>query len=361
MRQLLQLFESWMQRIFQTPETTFVFLLGAALISLTALIGNLLLPVFISIGISYVMVGLKLRLVRLGLPALLALSISYALFLCLLLLMLFLILPLMIRQVGELASLMPDMYGQLQEFLSTLLVSTPLEEHLDLAALANSFLPKAGTAASQFSASMLGYLGDVLTLGIYLVIVPIMVFFLMKDYDQILKGLIRFLPGEKALAAALWRQIDEMLSNYVRGKVVEIIAVWFVSQIFFMAMGLEYATLLALLTGLSVVVPFVGAMVVTLPVASIALLQWGLTTPFWILLTGYTILQLVDGYILVPLIFSETMKIPPLITIISVLIFGGLWGFWGAFLAIPMTTLIKILLESWPKPDDMVQLEPESS
>ena len=357
MKQLLLLLEAGVYRIFQTPETTFVFLLGIGLVALTLFIGDLLIPVFFSIAISYIMVGFKYRLMRLGLPPVLSLAVSYVLFFSILFFILFVLFPVIIRQLGELAIALPDIFDRIKGLVQGSLMRGDGSSSIDINALINSVLPELTARAAEFSTSMLGYLGNMLTLAIYAVLVPVMVFFLMKDYMRILAGVSRFMPGQKKLAVDLWVQIDQMLSNYMRGKVLEIIVVWLAAQILFSATGLDYAVLLALLTGLSVVVPIVGAMVVTLPVIVIAFMQWDLSLMFWVLAVGYTVLQIVDGYILVPLIFSETMKIHSLIVIISVLIFGGIWGFWGAFLAIPLATLIKILLESWPAPE----LEAEST
>lgn len=358
MKLLRQLLEDWMYRIFQTPETTFVFLFGLVLVSLTFMMGNLLMPVFVGIAISYIMLGLKLRLMRWGMSPLFAFTFSYSLFLCTLLLLLFVVLPVMVSQLGDFAGSLPQMLAQIRELIQGMVAGTTLAQNINLDDIMASLLPQMTNSATEFSAAMLARLGDALTLAVYLVLVPVMVFFFMKDYVLILRGIGRFLPGEKGLAADLWRQIDEMLSNYVRGKVLEIIAVWFASQVLFSLMGLQYATLLALLTGLSVVVPVVGALVVTVPIIVVASLQWGFTVPFWGLTAAYMILQIVDGYILVPLIFAETMKIHAVLVIMSVLIFGGLWGFWGAFMAIPLATLIKILLESWPNPEQQLAHTP---
>ncbi|MGI9344718.1 MAG: AI-2E family transporter [Gammaproteobacteria bacterium] len=351
MKNFLSIIDSWLQRIFQTPETSFVFILGVGLVLLTALIGDLLMPVFISIGIAYVMTGFKNKLQQLGLPYWLAFSLSFAFFMFSLVLALFVILPLMIRQIGELAGTLPEMSEQLQTLIRTNLGSLPISIDLDLETLLNSFLPRATDGAAALSSTLLAQLGNILTLAIYLLLVPVMVLFLMKDYREIIQGILSFIPGQKSLAFDLWTKVDHMLSNYVRGKVLEILIVWIASQILFTVLGLQYAALLALLNALSVIVPIVGVIVITIPVLVIGLLQWGLAGPFFLLLVSYSVLQFLEGYVLAPLIFSEAMKIHSLTVILAVLLFGGLWGFWGAFLAIPLATLIKILLESWPTPE----------
>ena len=89
--------------------------------------------------------------------------------------------------------------------------------------------------------------------------------------------------------------------------------------------------LLAVIVGLSVLIPYIGAVMVTIPVAIIAYFQWGLTSEFAWLLAAYGIIQALDGNVLVPLLFSEVVNLHPVAIILAILVFGGLWGFWGIF------------------------------
>ncbi|KOO09875.1 permease, partial [Vibrio xuii] len=93
--------------------------------------------------------------------------------------------------------------------------------------------------------------------------------------------------------------------------------------------------------GLSVLIPYIGAAAVTVPVAMVGLFQWGLSPDFYWLLLAYGIIQALDGNVLVPVLFSEAVNLHPVAIIIAVLVFGGLWGFWGVFFAIPLATLVK--------------------
>lgn len=70
----------------------------------------------------------------------------------------------------------------------------------------------------------------------------------------------------------------------------------------------------------------------------------------------YSVIQALDGNVLVPLLFSEAVNLHPIAIILSVLVFGGLWGFWGVFFAIPLATLVKALYNAWPRTDDPVSM-----
>ena len=143
--------------------------------------------------------------------------------------------------------------------------------------------------------------------------------------------------------------MDIQLGNYVRGKFWEILVVTAACTPVFGVMGLKYAVLLAILIGLSVLVPYIGAAVVTVPVLLIAYAQWGWTNEFFYLMLAYGIVQGLDGVVLVPLLFSEVVNLHPIQIIVSILLFGGLWGFWGVFFAIPLATLVSATFKAWPR------------
>ncbi|MDX1573118.1 MAG: AI-2E family transporter, partial [Methylophaga sp.] len=99
----------------------------------------------------------------------------------------------------------------------------------------------------------------------------------------------------------------------------------------------------------SVLIPFIGAAVATLPVAAVAGFHFGMTEQFVYVLVAYGILQALDGNVLVPLLFSEAVNLHPVSIILAVLFFGGIWGVWGVFFAIPLATLLKALVFAWPR------------
>ena len=188
----------------------------------------------------------------------------------------------------------------------------------------------------------------IITVLVYLVLVPLMIFFFLKDKVMILSWMGRFLPKERRLVKQVWQEMDTQLGNYVRGKFNEIIIVGGVSYIVFVLLELNYAPLLALIVGLSVLIPYIGATVVTLPIAFVGYFQWGLSSDFAWLMGSYFVIQFLDGNVLVPILFSEAVNLHPVAIIVAILVFGGLWGFWGVFFAIPLATLVKALINVWP-------------
>jgi putative permease len=188
-----------------------------------------------------------------------------------------------------------------------------------------------------------------ITLMVYFILVPLLVFFFLKDKNKIIGWFIQYFPEDRGIADDVWNELDEQISNYVRGKFWEILIIGSVSFVAFSILGLNYAALLAVLVGLSVIIPYIGATVVTIPVFAVAWFQWGWTGEFIYLAITYLVIQALDGNVLVPLLFSEVVNLHPVAIIVAILVFGGLWGFWGVFFAIPLGTLVKAVLTAWPR------------
>jgi putative permease len=163
-----------------------------------------------------------------------------------------------------------------------------------------------------------------------------------------LNAVRRILPRDRGLAGQVWAEMNQQITNYIRGKVLEMIIVGVATYLVFWVMDMRYSLLLAVLVGVSVLIPYIGAMLVTIPVVIVAMFQWGLGADFWTLIVAYLVVQGLDGNVIVPLLFSEAVNLHPLVIILAVVVFGGLWGFWGVFFAIPLATLVKAVVHVWP-------------
>ena len=167
----------------------------------------------------------------------------------------------------------------------------------------------------------------------------------------------KFLPRNRKLTNRVATEMNQQISNYIRGKVTEILIIGAVSCVVFALLDLRYSVLLGVATGFSVLIPYIGAAAVTVPIFLVALFQWGFTPDLWYLMIAHGIIQAIDGNVLVPILFSEAVNLHPVAIIVSVLVFGGLWGFGGVF-AIPLATLVKAVWHALPEEE---QLEAEVS
>jgi putative permease len=340
---------AWFRRYFSHPQA--VLLAVLLLLGFTVLytMGSMLAPVLASLVLAYLLEGVVCSLER-HMPRLAAVLIVFSLFSALLVFMLIVLLPLLYYQTTQFMQELPKWNTYTQELLLQLPVNYP--EFFSVEQIDNLNKSMRG-AIGQLGQSVLSYsiasIPMLVTFLVYLVLVPLLIFFFLKDKHLLLTWFAGFLPREHTVATKLWSEMDRQMGNYVRGKVNEIIIVGAVSYVLFAWMGLNYAPLLGALVGLSVVVPYLGAAVVTVPVALVSYFQWGFGSDFIWLMVGYGVIQALDGNVLVPLLFSEAVNLHPVAIIVAVLAFGGLWGFWGVFFAIPLATLVKALLVAWPR------------
>ncbi len=346
---MINVLKQWYQRYFTDPQTVifaFILIFGFLLI---VVMNAHLMPILIGIIIAYLFEGLVIKMGQINLNRTIAASFATALIVAAILLTLFVLLPLLSRQVSELIREMPSMFGKGQQLLAQLpqqypdFVSTQQVEEM-----LNFVRTEVTSLGQQVVSLSLASVVGVITFFVYLILLPLMVFFFLKDKELILGWLGNFLPDERRLVREVWGELDVKIASYVRGKFIEILVIWTASYIAFALMGLSYAMLLSLLVGISVIVPYVGATVVTIPVALVAFSQWGVTSEFGYLMLAYAFIQFLDGNLLVPLLFSEVVNLHPVAIIVAVVFFGSLWGIWGVFFAIPLATLIQAIIKAWP-------------
>lgn len=348
-----KIFSKWMARYFSNEEALLLFLLLVVAGIVIVYLGGALAPVFAGVILAFMMQGAVERIEALGCSHLLSVLIVFLLFIGFVSAFLLFVMPLAWSQSVNLFNELPRMVSQVQGLL--LLLPQQYPEWIsetqvrELIATAATEVSKLGQWVVSFSLSSVTSL---ITVLIYLVLVPILVFFFMKDSDLLIRGWTAALPQKREIMSQVWREMDMQLANYIRGKAIEILIVGAATFVAFAVLGINYAALLALLVGLSVLIPYIGAAIVTIPVMLIAFFQWGWSSEFMYLMVAYAIIQAIDGNVIVPLLFSEAVNLHPVSIIIAVLVFGSLWGFWGVFFAIPLATLVKAVVTAWPRVEE---------
>lgn len=346
----VEVVKQWINRYFSNTET--IYLLVAALVFLLLLltIGPFLAPVLTGFVFAYVLQGIVDRLVLWKVPHLLAVIIAMLMFVGGLFALVLVILPVVWTQLQEVATQLPKLVPQIQAALVNFSEQNPTLLSRDLM---DGVLRNFQTTLEGSSDDIVRWLGrqlpHLIATVIFLVLVPIAMFFFLKDRKLLIQFFARFLPKTRPTINRIGQELSVQLGSYIRGKCLEILIVGTVTYVAFFLLGLKYAALLALFVGLSVIFPFIGAAVVTIPVVVVALMQFGFTAEFFWIILAYTVIQTLDGNLLVPLLFAEVVKLHPLAIIASVLVFGGLGGIWGLFFAIPLAILIKAVTDAWPR------------
>lgn len=347
---MIDILKRWYTRNFADPQTVILALILIFGTILVVVMSNHLMPILVSIVIAYLFEGSVQKLGYVGVNRTIAASLITVIFLTMILLVFLVLLPLLSVQISDLFQKLPGMLSRGQHLLSQLPQRYPdfvsEQQIAEVLGIVRSEITNLGQGIVSLSFSSVV---SVITFVVYLILTPLMLFFFLKDKHLILHWLSRFLPQNRELVHDVWAELNVKIASYVRGKFLEIAIIWVATYIGFAIMGLNYAMLLSLLVGLSVIIPYVGATVVTIPVMLIAFFQFGTEPAFGYVLLIYAIIQFLDGNLLVPLLFSEVVNLHPVAIIVAVVFFGSLWGVWGVFFAIPLATLIQAVINVWPK------------
>ena len=342
--------KAWLERHLADRQVVGLAAVLAGGFAIIYLAGGILAPVIASLIVAYLLEPSVGGLERRRVPRLGAVAVVFTAFVTTLVVVTFALLPMLSRQATQLVQQLPAMMTRGQDLLLALPQTYPeLFSEAQVRELVAQVRAEALALGQRALEASLASVVGLLTALVYLILMPLMVFFFLKDKTAITAWAQGFLPEDRRLAARVWADVDAQIGNYVRGKCIEIAIVWTASYVTFALMGLPFSMLLAALVGLSVVVPYIGAVVVTFPVTAIAYMQWGPTSEFAYLMIAYAIIQGVDGNVVVPLLFSEVVNLHPIAIVTAVLVFGGLWGFWGVFFAIPLATGVQAVLKAWPR------------
>ncbi|MGZ5018285.1 MAG: AI-2E family transporter [Methylobacter sp.] len=317
-------------------------------------LSGLLMPVFVSIVLAYLLEGMVDKAESMNVPRLPAVCLVFSMFMACLVFLLFYLMPIVSQQAVELVQHIPEILNwarteimRLPEIYPQFISESKIQQMMF--AVQRELLTYGQNILSHSAASVVG----LVSVMIYLFLVPMMVFFFLKDKQILISWFLQFMPKDRNLTVRVWEEVDIQIGNYVRGKFGEVFILWAVSYATYAAMGLNYAMLLAVLMGLQVIIPYIGATLVTFPVLGVAFFQWGLSSDqFMYVVIAYSIIQALDGVVLVPVLFSEAVNLHAIAIIVAILFFGGLWGFWGVFLAIPLATVVKAVLTAWPRIGD---------
>ena len=348
----MNIIRDWFKHYLSHPQVVIlIFMLILGVVVLMTL-GHMLAPVIASVVIAYLLEGIVRPLEQRGVPRIIAVILVFLAFMFFLAFLVLGLLPLLFQQFVQFFQELPEMINQGQEALLKLPERYPNllseGEVKQIIAILRSHLTNLGQKVLSIS---IASVRSLIVILVYMVLMPIMVFLFLKDKTKILNFVRGFLPKDHILVSQVWDEVDKQTGYFIRGKVWEILIVWVASYITFLILGLNYSILLSFLVGISVIVPYVGATVMTLPVALVSYFQWGLGSEFATTLVAYTILQILDGNLLVPILLSGVVNLHPVAIIIGILVFGGIWGFWGVFFAIPLATLVHAIIKSWPRRD----------
>lgn len=346
---ILNVIVAWFERYFSDPDAVSLFFFILIVLCLIQWFGKILEPILVSIGLAYLLDSVVGLLKRLHIPNGIAVFFVFIAFIGFCFGIAVGVLPLLWKQSTAFIKAIPSILNHSQVLFSHLIVEHPnlvtQGQYQGLISGIRSQMLHLGHLIFTYSLSSIE---SVVSLVLYVILVPVMVLFMLKDRQIILSFFQNYLPDNRGLISQVWHDVNVKIGQYIRGRVIEVVLISSVSCAAFSFLGLPYAALMGASLGVSVIVPYVGAILVTIPLVIIALMQWGAGAHFVFFICIYILIVMADAYVLVPMLFSDILKLNPLVIIIATLVFGAFWGFWGVFLSIPLASVVKAVLDAWP-------------
>ncbi len=347
---MISVIYEWYKKYLSNPQVVIFIVFSLVALFIIFTIGKYLTPLFASLAIAYLLEGVVELLERKKIPRIIAIIIVFCVFLVIAGFLIFWLVPLLTKQIGQFVHELPKMISYCQEFLKKLPEKYPkLITEQQITNITNLVTQKIAQFGHKLLSFSLASVKGLINFIIYLVLVPVMSFFFLKDKDKIIDFFKGFLPKDIEFVTKIWKEVDKKITKFIQGKILEIFICWIASYIIFLLLDLKFSLLLSFLVGISVLVPYIGATVMFFPVSLTAYFQWGFDLHTLYVIIAYLVFQFIDGNILVPILMSGIVNLHPLAIIAGVLVFGGLWGFWGVLFSIPLATLIHAIIKEWPR------------
>lgn len=309
------------------------------------------LPIIISIILSYFLYNIKKILILIGCPTSISFLVTYLLFIAFFLLILLILFPLVFKQLVGLFNDLPFMIQKIKfityKFIERYPSFFPPEQTNLLFSNIITYVQSIGKTI--ISASLLS-IAIIIKWILYIFLIPILVFFFLKDHMQIIIWFRKIMPEKSNFWAKIWNETNKQIGNYIRGKFIEILIITIANYILFKSYGLAYSDLLAFGVGLSVIIPYIGTIIISIPVIFISAVQLGVSQDFFYLIIIYVTIQFLDGNLLVPILFSEAVNLHPISIMMAVIIFGSTLNIYGVFFAIPLAIVIKAIINLYLTP-----------
>ncbi len=318
----------------------------AAAVFLAALwfLGGTLLPFVLGMAFSYLLDPVADRLERLGLSRVWATVTITALAAIFFVLLALLIVPMIVEQAMALANTAPQMFQNLQTFLNERFPSL-----MDEGSTLRQSLTTLGSAIQSRGIELLnGVLASaasLLNLAMLVVLVPVITFYLLMDWDRMVAQIDRLLPRDHApVIRRLAHDIDATLAAFIRGQGTVCVILGTYYAVALMLAGLQFGLIVGFVAGLISFIPYIGAIVGGVLAVGLALFQfWG---DWWMIGAVGAIFvagQMLEGNILTPNLVGGSVGLHPVWLIFALSAFGMLFGFVGMLVAVPVSAALGVL------------------
>jgi len=215
-------------------------------------------------------------------------------------------------------------------------------------ALINEHLPSIQGYASGLVRGLFTQGLGLVSALVNLLLLPVFVFYLLRDWDRIVASIAGLIPGRyRPRVDRIAREVDDRLGAFIRGQLTVCAALAGLYTAGLLAVGIDLAVGIGLMSGALFVVPYLGTVVGVVLGCVLALLKFGLSWQILGVIAVFSVAQLIEGYILTPRIVGDKVGLHPLVVMIALIVGGSLLGIWGMLLAIPITAVASVLGAEW--------------
>ena len=327
---MIKYLKQWYDANFTDPNQVSLALILIFSIFITYILIQTISPILVAIVLAYMLEGLVQNLMKTtNIMRNISVIIVFFIFLVVSILTLFMLIPLLLDQLTLFVKSLPEIFDKSKNLI---LGMYDKNEYIPKDYIDKIFLGLQGETSklgNSIFAFSLASAGGLFAIIVYTILVPIMIFFMLFDKESINGWIAKFFPQKLELTQKAYTELNLKIGNYIRCKFIEIVIVWIASFILFVLLDLNYSLLLSFLCGVSVIIPYVGMIAVTIPIILVSYFQWGIAPEFWYVLIGHLLIQAIDGNVVVPILFFGCCKHSSICYIIIYTIFWFCLGYLG--------------------------------
>jgi predicted PurR-regulated permease PerM len=333
-----------MQQILNQFFYLFFIIIAIALLYLLA---PILTPFVLGALLAYLIDPLVIKLKRLHIPNLLSVLLVFLFAFSILGLLIVLLVPLIEKQVNNFIVIIPQMIIWLQnKLLPWLNDHFGVQELVGIdtikSAMAGSGIKVGGMLTWTFKTVV--HSGHTLILWLTnLVLIPVVTFYLLRDWDRIIKGIRNSLPRSiEPIVVKMTHECNEVLSAFFRGQLLVMLSLSCIYSIGLTLVGIKIGLVIGIIAGIFAIVPYLG-FIIGITMASIAaVLQFGAWDHVFLVWAVFLVGQCTESFFLTPLLVGHRIGLHPVAVIFSVLTGGMLFGFFGILLALPVASVVMV-------------------
>ena len=308
-------------------------------------LGDVILPFVLGGAVAYFLDPVADRLETVGISRIWATVIITVFAVIIFVLMVLLIIPTLVEQIIALVNSAPEMFNNLKDFLTKRFpalidADSTLRQSLD--SLGESIQSKGGELVNGIVSSAM----SLLSIVILMVIVPVVAFYMLLDWDRMVAKINNLLPLDHAPAIRqIAREVDQTLSSFIRGQGTVCLMMGAYYAIGLMLVGLQFGLLVGAFAGLITFIPYVGALIGGALAIGLALFQfWGEWVSLGLVAGVFMLGQALEGNVITPKLVGSSVGLHPVWLIFALSVFGTMFGFVGMLVAVPVAAIIGVLI-----------------